>query len=54
MLNLLTQNTQVLSLTRTVKKIAHTVCACDGSEVNDGLEVLGDSRAAIRQVGDSL
>jgi ribosomal protein L37AE/L43A len=39
---------------RTVKKIAHTVWGCNKSDLTDGLEVLGGSRAVIQRVGDSL
>ena len=39
---------------RTVKKLAHTVCACNKSHVTDGLEVPGGSRAAIQRVGDRV
>ena len=40
--------------TRTVKKLAHTIWACDGSEVNDGPEVPGGSRVVIQRVGDAV
>ena len=39
---------------RTVRKLANTICACNKSDVIDRLELLGGSRAALRQVGDRL
>ena len=37
---------------RTVKKLAHTIWACNKNDVTDGVEVLGGSRVAIQRVGD--
>ena len=39
---------------RTVRKLSHTIWACDESGITDGLEVLGCVRAVIQRVDKSI